>query len=349
MKILCMYSDGGSVPVRTGWGRVFNYCGHEFRFWKPSEKSAFDAFSECEPDVFLGTTFDLDNAQVKCIAARPQMKVGLYASAWGEYLKGLDHKKYPIVLVNEQEKARLEKLKKETGKPDFVHLHAHGHFLEGTMGGWKEIGIKPVGILNAADLFAFYKGRYRAELSCDWTFVGGYWGYKGVNLSRMLFPMCHPDSGLKGKIFGYAKWPVHNYLGYIEESVMKDLFVSATVCPNVSEPHSTDFEWSADVIERPYKTISSGGFTISDYVPAMRDIFPEDEVPMARTPKEMFDLVHHFVENPDERLPYMDKARSRVISDHTYFSRVATMFAEFGLAAEAAKVIKAKERFLANG
>lgn len=343
MKILCEYTPCGPSYVRTGWGRVFQVLGHDFRFWVPERKSAFDAFSEYDPDLFIGCTYDVDRATAKCIAARPKMRVALFASAWGDLVKDIDREKYPIVIASDEEKTLIERLKGDTGRPDFVFIHVSDKYLEGTMGGWRTIGVKPVGILNAADTFVYLDGMWKPELACDVAFVGGYWGYKARNLDRYILPLCHPSHGLKTKLFGNSPWPVAQYLGHIEDQEVKDLFASSTICPNVSEPHSTDLGW--DTIERPFKVLASGGFCVSDYVEEMVDIFG-DCIPFVHSTQGMLKMVKHFVQKPDDRLPLMEKGRRLVLTEHTYFERVAQIFEELGMNKEVSKMLQAKGEHL---
>lgn len=347
MKVLCTYTASGPSHVRSGWGRAFVAAGHQFMFWQPEAKSAFDAFSEYEPDIFLGTTYDLDAAQMKCIARRPHLKVALFASAWGPYLNDVDLKKYPLVVATEQEKVKLEKFKRETGRPDFVFIHAHDRWLEGTMSGWGTIGIPYVGILNAADTFLYMNGKYRPELACDVGMVGGYWGYKARNLDRSIIQLCNPTHNLRVKIFGNANWPVPQYMGMIKDEYVKDLFCSATVCPNVSEPHSTDLGW--DVIERPFKVISSGGYCISDYIEEARDLFTEDELPMFRDYHKMVEYIKDCVHTPswDANINETKRlARIKVFRDHTYFERVGQMLDMLGLPTEKLLLMETKKKWI---
>src|SRR5262245_32511826 len=111
MKVLCLHTPCGPHYVRSGWGKVFAAVGHDFRFWSMEGKSAFDAFAEYEPDLFIGTTYDLDRATIKCIMARPQMRVILFASANGELTDSLDRQKYPLVIATEEEKEVIRALK----------------------------------------------------------------------------------------------------------------------------------------------------------------------------------------------------------------------------------------------
>jgi spore maturation protein CgeB len=168
----------------------------------------------------------------------------------------------------------------------------------------------------------------------DVAFIGGYWGYKASNINRFLLPLCHPSSGLKVRIYGNQHWPVQQYVGLAAEEDVKDIFASALVCPNVSEPHST--EYGFDVVERPFKVALAGGFCISDHVDSLvQDVFKHGEVLTASTPEDFRERIHHFVKHPEERLPYIEDAREAVLRGHTYWHRVATMLQALGLDAEA--------------
>jgi hypothetical protein len=332
MNILCNWSPCGPSYVRNGWRKVFEYLGHRFVFWNKEQQPAFDVFSEVNPDIYIGCTYEVDRAVYKNIQNRPNMKVALFGSAWSPYVADVDVQKYPIVIASDVEKQTIEKLKKETGKPDFVFVHVTDRFLSHTMSGWKEIGVTPIGILNAADIFTYYKGNYKPELQCDIGFVGGFWGYKSKNLYTHMIPLCN-DSGVSVKIFGNQNWPVVQFLGSCSDSDARDLFVSATVCPNVSEPHSTDLGW--DVIERPFKIFSSGGFCVSDYVEEANEIFSPNELVMRKTSSDFTQTIKYFVESPASRNNYMERSRRKVLTEHTYFQRVEKMLRAFTMTQEA--------------
>jgi hypothetical protein len=347
MKILCEYTDCGPSYVRTGWGRVFTALGHEFYFWRPEVKPAFDIFAEVEPDLFLGTTYGVDRAVAKCVAARPHMKVALYCSAWGRLADDMPEETYPITRVRRGEKDAVARLKETCGKPDFVFSHVTDRFLDPVFGGWRTIGVEPAGILNAADTFAYTGGTRREEFACDVAFVGGYWPYKSRNIDRYLLPLCHPESGLAVKVWGNQPWPVANYLGLLDDAEQKDVYASATVCPSVSEPHSTDIGY--DVVERPFKVLAAGGFCVSDAVAEMADVFPAETLVQAATPAEFRGQVHHFVRRPDERQAWVGRGRAHVLANHTYFHRVSQMFTLLGDAAEARRAMELHGRLVLGG
>jgi hypothetical protein len=339
MKVLCRYSGGGSVPVRTGWGRVFAALGHQFSFWNSEGKSAFDVFSEYEPDLYLGTTYDdIDRAVIKNIRKRPNMKVALYASAWGPRADALDPKEYPIVRVSQQEIDILGKLKEETGKPDFVFLHVADHNLEDVLGGWRLIGITPIGVLNAADTFAYAGGIQREHLRSDVSLVGGYWPFKARNIDRFLLPLCHSSKNLNVKIWGNGQWPVTQFLGYCQDETMKDIFASARVCPNVSEPHSTSPLYRSDIVERPFKAALSG-LVVSDYVEEAEVVF-KGVLEMAKTPEEYEQKIRYWINsNEEERNEYKARLRKVVLDEHTYFHRIRKILKNLGMSEEASRCL----------
>lgn len=260
------------------------------------------------------------------------MKVALYCSAWGKLADEVPEE-YPITRAELMEKRMVAELWETTKRPNFIFTHVGQKYKEDLLGGWKETGVPYHGILNAADTFMYTGGTRREEFACDVGFVGGYWPYKARNLDRFILPLCHPSAGLKVKIFGNQPWSVAQYLGMLKDEQTKDLFVSAKVCPNVSEPHSTEFGY--DIVERPFKVAAAGGFCISDYVEGMNDIFAEDEMPMFKTPSEFADAIRFYAQSPELRQEIAERAKRKVLTRHTYFHRVTEMFVALGMLEEA--------------
>lgn len=342
LKFLCLYKSGGEYPRHLGFANALRSAGNQFVFWHPDKKPAYDIFDEYQPDVFIGTTFDLDRATIGCIKNYPKMKVVLKGGNWGRGESEIDKNKYPIVFTSDKEKKLLEKLKAESGKPDLIIGHYHPNQIEYTMAGWANIGIEPMNIMNAADICLFHKGQADPQLACDISFVGGYWKYKAENLDKYIVPLCNPVGKHNIKIFGNQKWSVPQYLGNIADGRIKDLYASSVVCPNVSEPHSNLFGW--DVVERPFKIVSSGGFLLMDYVEsAAADVFG-DSVQYYSNYKELTDLIDFYKKNPDRR--NSQAAYNRVIQGHTYHHRMADLLMELNYPNEAAKVLAALSNVL---
>ena len=341
MRIL-ISTDGphAHLYIRQAWGKVFSQMGHQVSFWDVSTKSVFDAFDEFEPNIFMGQTYNISKGLIKCIKERPHLKVAMRASDWGDIQDDIDLEKYPILVAQEEEKKMLEQLKKETGKPDFVHNHYTQKWIDVTHNKWKDIGIKPVSLIHAAAIFDFHPKPQLEVLQCDIGFVGGYWPYKSRTLDPYIVDLCHPVGQYKIKIFG-SNWPVAQHHGVIATENMSSLFSSATVCPNVSEAHSQDFGY--DIIERPFKVLSSGGFCISDYVESMaEEVFNNGEVVFAKTPKEFREKIEHYINNPDERIEHMKKGYESVMRNHTYFERVSDIFKNLGMNEESERCLETK-------
>ena len=103
MKVM-IASDGTHAHFfqRAAWKHAFNACGIQAELWDYKSVSPFDAFDMFEPDVFMGQSYNLDEATIKCIKERPHLKVGLRAGDWGDHEQTVDKKKYNILFCSEK-------------------------------------------------------------------------------------------------------------------------------------------------------------------------------------------------------------------------------------------------------
>lgn len=337
-KVLCIHNHCGPHYVRSGWKNVFEYCGHQFYWWNKETEPALDKFHKTKPNIFIGTTYDLDTTTIKAIKKYPEMKVILFCSAHGEYLQKVDLQKYPIVVPSTDEVQLVESI---ADRISFVFLHLTQEYTNGVIGRWKNHGVKPLGILNAFDCIQYKPQIKQRSIQGDILFIGGYWPYKAVNLDKYILPLCR--SMYRIKIFGNQRWPVPQYLGTIKESIVPTMVASHKVCPNVSEPHSTDLGW--DVIERPFKIMGMGGLCISDYCKESEIVFGSHLL-MGKNPKEFIDLVCDCISSDEtERIK---SAQEFVLEHHTYFDRVAQMFDNMNLKEEGKKVLDAKRKYISK-
>jgi hypothetical protein len=346
MKIL-ISSDGmhAHFYVRTGWAKAFSYSGHEVVLWDTATQTAFDIFDEFEPDLFIGQTYNVTKPVFQCISERPDLKVIMKAPDWGDIQKEIDPNKYNVLFVTDEEKRNMERLKKETGKPDFVYVHYLDEDVERTHNGWGGIGIRTTGLLNAADIFEYVNGKEIDYLKSDVSFVGGCWPYKAVSFNKYMTQLFYPPGKYNIKIFGNQPWNVISgiqYMGFISDSTVRDVLKSATVCPNISEPHAQDF--GIDVNERTFKILSNKSFCISDNVEAMRKIFGDDEV-VFTSPSEFKGTLDHFIEHPEERQSYIEKGHANVMENHTYFNRCAKIFDLLDMKKHSNNCLLALEKF----
>lgn len=331
MKIMCIARPCASDYIRRGWANAAIAAGHQWFFWSPETKPAFDAFREVEPDLFIGETWTLDRAIMKCIVSRPAMKVAMVASNYGPSNDEIDLNEYPILVANEAEVAAVSRLKLECGKPDVVFVHYHPNRIADTMGRWEsKVGVKPIGMMSAFDPHEYSGGEFREEFKCDVGFVGAFWFYKGKNLRPYFNQLCYPIGKYNVKVFGNQPWGLPQYLGLIDTPDVKHLFNSATVCPNISEPHSTKFGF--DIIERVWKVAGAGGFLIADKVASLyEDVFTDNEIVIAENTEDMLEKTRHYVDNPDDRKEYMRRGQEAVLAKHTYKHRMQDLFSAMGL------------------
>lgn len=326
MNVLWQTGHGAMQVIYQGFARALNSLGHSVNFWSVEHKPAFDVFTEKKYDLFVGATYNLNRATIKCLSMCPQTKIALRGSNNGELNDQIDLQKYPVLVANDNEKKLVERLIEVTGQQIPIFSHYPDSYIEATMGKWRDVGGLPLGLMNACDVHHVCGGKFREDIKTDLLFVGGSWGYKSRNLSKYIHQFCHPIGKYRIKIFG-GGWGVPQCLGLLPDQDLKDAFASTTIGLSVHEPHSTDEPWSGwDVVDRPFKLAGAGTFVVGDYVKGLREIYTEDEMVLASSPQDMLDKVDYFLSNPEARLPYIKSAQEKTLRDHTYENRVEKLF-----------------------
>lgn len=343
MKVMIL-NDGPTAHyyMRLGVARAFSAMGHEVNMWELGHKSAFDAFDEFEPHIFIGQSYNLDKGMMKCILERPHLKVVMKAGDFGTM--NIDTSKFPVLMATEKEIENVLTLKEKVNKPDFLEIHYHEDYIEQSHGGWMKLGVDVQSLMGAADTFDYVNGQYVEAFASDVAFVGGYWPYKAQVLDKYLIPLCGLDSGLNVKIFGNQPWPVANYCGFVDNKHVANIFASAKVCPNLHEPHSQVY--GHDVIERPFKLLANKSFVISDSVSGLNRLFDENELVVADSPEEFHKLVYHYVKNPQETLSFRQAGYKKVINNHTYFDRVIKMLTKLNMPEQVELAVSTKNRMI---
>ena len=113
-----------------------------------------------------------------------------------------------------------------------------------------------------------------------------------------------------------------------------------------SDSHHRKFAGSGSFAESGTES-QSGGFCVSDYVESMaNDVFTNEELVFAKTPEEFEKLVSYYVNNPEERLPYIQRGYESVLRNHTYFHRIADLFNELQMPEQAKKCLEALEKMI---
>ena len=362
MKIMSLKYGQAFSYITNGWKNVFQAAGHEWG-WMGSDKPAFDAFEEFEPDIFLGTTYDLDRATIKCIKKRPNMAVVLKGQNWGPSdriiqpqvspipnktpdktyeqvsQERVEHeKKYPIGISDAEEQERICSLREQVDNKILVHNFYHESRMHETMGYWDDNGVETIDMQPAADHFTHKPTQEVDFLKSDLSFIGGYWKYKGGNLNKYILPLCYPVGKYNIKIFGNQLWPVPQFMGPVEDYIVNSVFCSAKICPNVSEPHANIFGF--EVNERVFKLSACKAFCISDHIDSLtEDIFTDGEMPTAKTPEEFHEKIDYYLDQPELRREHAERCYQTVISGHTYCHRISNLFSRLGMDEEAGKCL----------
>ena len=334
MKILISNdSPTAHYYIRLGFAGALTLSGHEVIIWDLDKKNAFDAFDEFNPDIFVSQGYNLNDSIIECIRRRPELKVSLKCGDWGKPSQAMDLKKYPILTASDKEIALVTKLQKLTGRPNLIDIHYPQKYANETHEFWNTtLGIKICGLMSGADIVDYTRGQFNEKYKSDLAFVGGRWGYKSQTIDRWILPLLNPELNLNFKIFGNQPWGVPQYAGFIETKYIKDILASATICPNISEPHSQDFGY--DIVERPFKLLSNKCFVISDAVKGLQELFSNDEIVFANNPTEFRELVEHYLKYPEERIAKINKGYLEVINKHTYFHRAAQFFEALDISTE---------------
>jgi Glycosyl transferases group 1 len=207
--------------------------------------------------------------------------------------------------------------------PVFLYHHASPKGIERGWINWTtREGREVISLPLGGDPLAFYAGGADEELSCDLGFLGQYSPYKAPGLHEYLLSYAHQYKTL---VFGPGWPPLVTSRPSLPPARRNGFFSAAKVVPCIHEPHARLY--GVEVTERLFKVPLAGGFTITDPVSCIygEGYFESDEVPMAHNGREMAKMVDHFVRNPADRLSFIDKARRRVLTEHTYFHRIAEL------------------------
>jgi spore maturation protein CgeB len=324
-----------------GFAKALTFAGHNVQFWDIGKKNAFDAFDEFEPEIFVSQSYNLNPAIIECIRRRPNLKVTFKAGDWSNFADNIDSKKYPILKASQSEIQNVEQILK-FGNQIFIDIHYPQMYANQTHEYWKEkLGIKVVGLMSGADVFDYTGGKYHPEYASDVIFIGGRWGYKAQTLDPYILPLLDCRENLKVKIFGNQSWNVPQYCGFLPDEHVKHFLASATVCPNVSEPHSQVYGF--DIVERPFKLLANKCFVVSDYVKGLGYVIPNGII-YADGPKPFIDACKHYIRFPEHREPIIKIGYETVINNHTYFHRAKQFFDELGMSNEADNMMEAFNR-----
>lgn len=164
------------------------------------------------------------------------------------------------------------------------------------------------------------------ELGCDISFAGaGYYNriqmFKGLTdynfkiwgvdwVARELAPLlCRPGQRFTPELFAKIA----------SASKINLNLHSSTFCEGVDP--------QCDAINpRVFEIAACGGFQLCDPCIGLEKLFDFDtELPVYRDLRELRSRIDHFLARPDERKAFAERARARVLRDHTYENRTRQM------------------------
>ncbi len=337
MKILITDRLSANHFIAESWRNAFNMMQNQAVLWSEDVKCTYDVFQEFSPEIFIGSSWQLNRSQVDCLAKHKDCKILLSVSNWGKEDGKVDKEKFPIHFASDEEKRLVAVLKEK--RPDFEHVFAqyHNSYAEETLGEWKQLGVTPFGLNVSADISEYFLTPPQKDCKCDLVFCGGSWKYKNENLHRFLSPLFYPQTQLSLKVFG-SGWSGPQSMGYASAETIRKHYASATICPNILEPHSTVFGY--DISQRVFQILASGGFCLSQRVASLeRDLFPDGGVAYFDDERDYFDSIDHFLKNLQERVQFMQEGAGRVYSHHTNLHRVSTMLGKLGYPIEAQQAL----------
>lgn len=335
-KIIIHQGQGANNFIRMSWAHAFNAVGHTVVYWSDQVRSPYDIFYEHkDAQIFIGATYQLNNAIVKNLIARPDMKVLLYASQWGSDDDQIDKQKYPLLFATEEEKKLVERVVK--GCPNFKYVvdKYPQNQMEQTHDHWKELGLISREVLVCANLTNYFLTKPSADpkYAAQLVFAGGLWAYKNKYLS-WLQNLCYPNTLLNVRIFG-GGWSTPSAVGVASEETLRNSYASSTICPNLFEPHA--IELLSDLNQRLFEVPACGGFQLTQNAIGVRDLFSEDELVTFDDQKDFYEKVNHFLLHPEERLPFIERSAKRVYSQHTNYHRAIALSEMLDLPTEVLK------------
>lgn len=322
-NIIVMSGAGANHHIRMSLVNAWRACGYNVYYWQPEGKSAFDAFSEFPCDIFIGDTWQLNRAIIKCLTVRPNIKTILYGDIWGDIQNHINVEKYPVGIASDGQKHLVEKLIRQTNKIPVIISNHGNKCVQNTHGKWSELGCTVHSVLVSADITNFFPREHDDEYEVELFFCGGYWTYKSINLDKYITPLLYPNTKWRTRIAG-SGWSGVNSIGMITDDETAKHYTNASIVPHVVEPHCSDIY--QDLPLRYFQAAACGGFAISCPVIDIRDIFSDNELTVATDQKDFIEKIVHFLNNPECTDSFRQNAYKKVMSNHTGFHRCKQIF-----------------------
>jgi len=278
-------------PEFFSWAKVLSGLQLDGSVWNIESKSAFDAFDEFCPSVFMCKDSDLTDVICKCINEIPELKVIIKTE------KPLDNK--------------LELLKKI--QPSLIYSNNHIDFIAEMYSPYLKEGFQVESVLCFADMLSFSNSSYKEELSSDVCHVGSL----GDNSEARsyLCKLCHPVGKYNVKLFNDEHIPTCQNLGMISPAIAKNIYRSSKVCPVFSNSDSY-------IPREFFDIVVSGGNPCISTNRAAKEVFGS-EVKQFSNFNELVGIINSETKTQSTNL---DSLRDNIIDNHTSFHRMAYIF-----------------------
>ena len=322
MKILLSHDGSiGHYYDRTGLTKAFLALGIEAKIWDINTKSAFDAFDELDPTIFISQTYNLNRDIIKCIEERPYLKVVLRCSDYSDDINDAAEE-FPILKATDEEIKQVEILKEKTGKPDLFFSYNTPRALHWTTNGWNQFG-PVISLMKAADPFLWSRGEVKEHYQSDFMYLGGLHDYKKQEIYESFLSICS-DFRYNVKIFGNTNWPFAQYCGYAPESELRHISKSSSVCYHV--PSKINYDNFYAVSDKIFNLAFNKCFIYTEYSKSISEVFGDSSPYYGPLDKHLAKTILNLRETNKK----VDKYSSFVKENHTYLHRVEQLLKELG-------------------
>lgn len=342
MKILYHHPNPDTIyanrTIYNGFRNAFLDLGHEFQAFTANDtmRETFDRF---QPDIFITSSHFLYQKYLDFELLRSYRERGTFV------LTKIDFWHSPMGKLRINEAKSMKDDTKTIGMikdgllgDAFFHVVEQG---DDRMDGFSQsTGFPYHTIPLAADKMVLgthhIEERYRADVS----FIGTYLPQKKDFCDERLFPL---REKFDTRIYGQDWTFLDRNLGFVQKvgqyfnipgikSLRKpklkledegNIYRSSLISVNIHEDYQR--KYGGDCNERTFKVPLCGGFEISDEVACIRKYFRADEMVIANSSKDWFEKIDYFIRHPEDRIPYIEKGRARVLLDHTYHNRANTI------------------------
>lgn len=338
MKILYQVPHLNTIyagrTIYDGYKNAFLDLGHDFRFLTAEDNQEV-VFEEYSPDILITGLHSylikyLDLGLVKKHKLRglkifvntpfwtspiSRLRVNEAPSLSGnvEYIELIKSGDFGDIYYNacEQDDPRMEGFETSTGYPHYT-------------------------VPLAADRLRCFP-EAQDKFVCDVSFIGTFLPEKQRFIKEHVFPLgkeydlrlygqdwtlLQRIAGITQKIGQYFNVPL---IKSIQKPALnldeeRQIYTSSTISLNIHEDYQKRF--GGDCNERTFKIPACGGFEITDNVACISRYFREgEEIIVARSQRDWFDKIAHFICHPEDRLKIIQAGRERVLREHTYHNR----------------------------